>query len=112
MSQITLGLALPERKGTPGFLTFPGGSLLEVNMSQIPLFGPVGPSDALGIPAYAAQQSLQSDFYKELVGKLAWAVGSTYGRPYCNRRSPVRRLAQDLARLVVTEHGYGEALKY
>ena len=34
---------------------------------------------------------------KELVSKLAWAVGSTTGQPYASTKSPVRRWALALA---------------
>lgn len=65
----------------------------------------------LGIPAAETQVSLQSDFYRELVSKLAWAIGSTYGKPYNNTRCPARVLAAELARDAVARHGYGGNIK-
>jgi len=71
---------------------------------------PSAPPD-LGIPAYEAQPPLQTEFYKELVGKLAWAIGSSYGAPYSNSRCAARIYAIDLAREVITEHGYSRMIK-
>lgn len=69
-------------------------------------------TDLLGIPASAAQPALQVDCYKELVGKLAWAIGSSYHTPYSNNRCVARLCALDLARVIVTGHGYPRHIGY
>jgi len=61
---------------------------------------------SLGVPASSTQPALQQDVFKELVNKLAWALGSTYRQPYGNRRSPVRTEAQKLATQLILAHGY------
>jgi len=68
--------------------------------------------DSLGIPAFDAQPALQGDFYKELVGKLAWAIGSSYGAPYSNNRCLARLAAIEIARAIVTDHGYSAGIGY
>jgi len=73
---------------------------------QRPLVLPPDDPGILGIPATHAQPALQTEFYKELIGKLAWAVGSSYGTPYSNNTCLARLIARDLARELVTEHGY------
>jgi len=69
---------------------------------------PTLPGDpaALGVHALDTHAHLQAEAYKELVNKLAWAVGSTYGRPYNNTRTPARLAAIAAAKVVVAEHGY------
>jgi len=67
---------------------------------------------ALGIPAQDAQPALQSDCYKELVNKLAWAIGSTYGVPYKTTRCPARLYALGLAQRVFADHGYPQKIGY
>lgn len=66
----------------------------------------------LGIPASEAQAALQSDAYKELVNKLAWALGSSYRMPYTNMRTLARVWACDLAKQTIIEHGYPSAIGY
>lgn len=78
---------------------------------QSPLSTPPAPNGdsrraTLGIPAYSTQPALQGDAFKELVNKLAWALGSTYRLPYRNQRLAVRVLALELAKGVMVEHGY------
>lgn len=74
-------------------------------MSTIP------PSAApLGVPASRAFAPSQTQAFKELVNKFAWALGSTYRMPYQLRNSPVRSVALELASSVVSEHGYPEYL--
>jgi len=60
----------------------------------------------LGIPPDQAQSLLQTDMFKELVNKFAWALGSTYRLPYANVRSPVRQYAVRCATAVIQAHGY------
>jgi len=68
------------------------------------------PSDSestrIGIPAYLTDPALQTDVFKELVNKFAWAIGSTYRRSYTKHRSNVRIAAADLARTFITDEGY------
>lgn len=67
---------------------------------------PGGPRDPLGVPANQTQEALQTDSYKELINKLAWALGSTYRTQYNNTRTPTRQLAARLARAVLISEGY------
>lgn len=60
----------------------------------------------LGIPASETVPQLQKDAYKELVNKLAWAVGSSYGAPYNNMRTQARVTANELAASLILAHGY------
>lgn len=66
----------------------------------------------LGIRPALAQPALQSDAFKELVNKLAWAIGSTYNAPYNNVRTPSRAMAVKFATAVVKEHGYPKSIGY
>jgi len=63
-------------------------------------------SARLGVPAYLTSPQLQSDAFKELVNKLAWAVGSTYRMQYGNARSNTRQIAVRLAKSLITDEGY------
>ena len=66
------------------------------------------PTSALvfGIPADRTHPPLQTDAYKELVNKLAWALGSSYRVSYSSRRSPLVKYAQRIANKVFKDHGY------
>jgi len=66
----------------------------------------------LGLPAEACQPALQSDAFKELVNKLAWALGSTYGTPYNNTRTQARVTAIEVATAVILAHGYPKTIGY
>jgi len=66
---------------------------------------PSGPGP-LGVPPGDTYSELQHVCFKELVNKIAWAVGSTYGRPYHNTRTSARLAAIEAAKAVVAEHGY------
>jgi len=55
---------------------------------------------------------LQSEAYKELIGKLAWAIGSTYRAPYANTRTEARDWARVLAAATVNKHGYPANIGY
>jgi len=61
---------------------------------------------SFGIPASETQKAMEVDVYKELVNKIAWAVGSCYGRPYANKRNIARQIAVDLANKVILEKGW------
>jgi len=69
-----------------------------------PLVLPV--SDALGVPAHETNPAEQSDAFKELVNKLAWALGSTYRVQYGHVRTNCRKVAIEMAKIVVSDHGY------
>lgn len=68
-------------------------------------------SGPLGIPANESIVGFQTEVFKELINKLAWAVGSTYRKQYRNRRTSARQVAIDLAKAVVIEHGYPEFMR-
>jgi len=62
--------------------------------------------EVLGVPACNTHEALQTDAFKELINKVAWALGSTYRTPYNNTRSPTRQLAAKIARHVLETQGY------
>lgn len=64
------------------------------------------PTDALGNRAADTQPQLQQDVFKELINKLAWALGSTYRAPYANTRSQARGYAVLMAKAILRDHGY------
>ena len=69
------------------------------------------PDDTLGIPAQYTVPGDQSDCFKELVNKLAWAIGSTYRKPYRGRKSLVREEAIKVATSLIGRQGYPESIK-
>lgn len=69
------------------------------------------PEGSFGIPASETQKALEVDCFKELVNKIGWAVGSTYGKPYANRMNAARQIATALAMVVVGEHGWPHSIK-
>lgn len=50
--------------------------------------------------------ALQTDSFKEMVNKLAWALGSTYRVPYGNQSTLAREYALKMAQAVIRDHGY------
>lgn len=64
----------------------------------------------LGIPTHATQPLLQTDVFKELVNKFAWALGSTYRLTYAGKRSNVRIAAQQLATSIIQAEGYPHSI--
>ena len=66
--------------------------------------------DALGIPPIEAQIALQQDSVKELVNKIAWALGSVYRRNYSNMRTPARSYAWRIVKQVIKDHGYPDKI--
>lgn len=80
-------------------------------MATLGVLGDIS-KEQLGLPAYATQPLLQQDIYKELINKMAWAVGSTYRMPYHNLRTLARLVAKECARAIVTEHGYPHHIGY
>ena len=64
------------------------------------------PEGALGIPACDTHPPLQQDSFKEVINKLAWALGSTYRVPYSGKQSPARVYALRMAQAVLRDNGY------
>jgi len=62
--------------------------------------------ELLGIPAQHTNPPMQQDVITEMANKFAWVIGSTYRMPYSNRKTLARRVAWDIMRALVTEHGY------
>ncbi len=62
--------------------------------------------DLIGVPASVTHVALQQDAFKELVNKLAWALGSTYRTPYANTRTATRQLACRVATRIMAQQGY------
>lgn len=62
--------------------------------------------DPLGVHVSQTLEALQTDCFKELVNKLAWALGSTYRTPFGNTRTATRILARQMATQVITNEGY------
>jgi len=60
----------------------------------------------LGLPSAETILGFQTEVFKELINKFAWALGSTYRAPYSNQRTAVRQLAIRLAKAVVHGQGY------
>lgn len=60
----------------------------------------------LGIPPEDTVVGFQTEVFKELINKLAWALGSTYRLQYRNQRTLVRQLAIAMAKDVVRAQGY------
>ena len=81
-------------------------------MIEVPLKLPLSIVDgSFGIPVEETQVAQQMEVYKELVNKLAWALGSTYGRPYANRTMAARQLAMSVAQRVVDEVGWPRGIE-
>ena len=72
--------------------------------------GDLGASEPLGIPPNKTQLALQQDVCKELANKIAWALGSVYGRSYANMRTPARAYAWELVKQILRDHGYPEKI--
>jgi len=72
--------------------------------AQIPETGP-GP---LGVPGKDTIVGFQTEVFKELINKFAWALGSTYRQPYSNQKTPARLLAIRIAKRIVDQEGYPE----
>lgn len=65
----------------------------------------------LGRPAASLTPEARHEALKELVNKIAWALGSTYRCPYTNRKTPTRLLAITLAASVLDRQGFPEHLE-
>ncbi len=64
----------------------------------------------LGIPASETALGQQSDFFKELVNKMAWVLGTSYRCSYQRLDTESRLTALALANRVLSAHGYGAHL--
>jgi len=67
--------------------------------------------EPLGLPAPETIVAFQTEVFKELINKFAWVLGSTYRRPYSNKRSECRQLAISIAMNVVLKQGYPEYMR-
>jgi len=65
----------------------------------------------IGIPVSDTIPAMQTEFFKELINKLAWALGTSYRVRYSSPRAEPRATALILAREVIAELGYGSHLK-
>jgi len=61
---------------------------------------------ALGIPQGETQDALKADHYKELINKIAWALGSAYDCSYTNIQQPARKYAQVIVGAIIRDHGF------
>ena len=67
---------------------------------------PNRPQDPLGVRAADTIPSLQTEAFKEIINKVAWAIGSSYRVPYRNPRTGARLLAITVASDLVSDQGY------
>jgi len=77
-----------------------------VHQQRLPITPTEVTSGLLGIPAFQTVADQQQDVYKELLNKIAWAIGSTYRQSYSGTRSNVRAEAGKVVRALIWEHGY------
>jgi len=63
-------------------------------------------NESIGVPIEDTHPALQTDVYKELINKFAWVIGSTYRAPYRNKLTQTRKLAAELAKIVIDSAGY------
>jgi len=68
-------------------------------------------SGLLGIPGKETLVAFQTEVFKELINKFAWALGSVYRRPYSNQRTDVRQLAIAMAKHTIDKQGYPEYMR-
>jgi len=61
---------------------------------------------SFGIKASETNKALEVDVFKELVNKIAWALGTCYVRPYANMKCEARQIALELATAVVVKQGW------
>jgi len=82
---------------------------LSQNRTKLPSMAII--EGSFGITASETQLALQQEAYKEVVNKLAWALGSAYGRPYSNKTMIARKLALEVAVWVVQEVGWPASIR-
>ena len=63
---------------------------------------------ALGLPPAEVSSPWMTDVFQEMVNKLAWALGSTYRKPYSNKSSSTRKYAIKMATRAIKDNGYPE----
>jgi len=66
----------------------------------------VSDTNEMGIPVVDSHPALTTDVYKELINKIAWAIGSVYRVPYRNKKEPARDHAQEFANDLIAAVGY------
>jgi len=64
-----------------------------------------------GIPTGDAQEDLRADVYKELINKIAWALGSTYRVNYSNSQQAARKYANRVVGRIISDHGFPHSIK-
>ena len=84
---------------------------LRQDAPKIPSVGSSLVDEPFGIPPYEAQIALQQDVVKELVNKIAWALGSVYRRNYRNIKTPVRARAWEIVKVIIEDHGYPDSIR-
>lgn len=72
----------------------------------LPAFTVTLSPDAFGIPSTDTVSTMQADAFKELVNKIAWAVGSAYQVPYAGERTRCRTYVRYLVADIMRDHGY------
>jgi len=65
----------------------------------------------IGIPAGNTIPAQQTEFFKELVNKISWALGTSYRVRYSSPGAEPRATALALAQRVISELGYGAHLR-
>ncbi len=71
---------------------------------------PSSEATRLGLPPESTRAALQTDVFKELTNKLAWALGTTYRVPYSNGKDVARAYALRIATRCLKDHGYPGAI--
>jgi len=64
----------------------------------------------LGIPPVDTQDALKADHYKELINKIAWCLGTAYGRPYSSIQQPTRKYAHVIVAAIIRDNGFPSSL--
>lgn len=73
----------------------------------LPHFHPDGSKEgSLGIHVEDTSLEWRHDRQKELINKVAWAVGTFYSVPYSARGSVAHGYAARIVRAVLRDHGY------
>jgi len=48
----------------------------------------------------------QLRFHKELVNKVAWVIGSAYGKRYSGKNNAVKEYTSRIVKAILRDHGY------
>jgi len=78
--------------------------------AQLPPFPNSLLDGPLGIPPADTQDALKADHYKELINKVAWCLGTAYGRPYSSINQPARQYALMVAGAIIRDNGFPSSL--